>query len=400
MALEVSALIYQAEVRPRKIPTLGSTPCLPSDKPSTYQEHPFYVDNKDVAFKHHQNDLRLSFLSDWDRVEDLMHTPTEDCPIYFPPSLKLQYDLEIEVQLASDIQKWEFLSLFSPKLAKHGINMSHYCAFKSDLSYDRRVLLHKHTAWIFLMDEVSEMLPRYKLHNTAGKVYLQNLKCIMRNESIEDIMQFRGQCPDELLQTALNVQRIFLEDLMPLKRKLLQPRHFQACIDAFDIFFDAQYEEGHHFFIEQTSHQVLKTRGSTVGIQVPAILSMTSANAELYMANDPCIGQLGVLAAVFHDIIGLYKDLAAMKSEDDGSALLNLVRLCMREQNLSESEASRLSAQKFNLLCRSYELFVDGFLPHLKEFYMENLRFCFNFCDYNLNGIMGNPNNRYGWKIV
>jgi hypothetical protein len=67
------------------------------------------------------------------------------------------------------------------------------------------------------MDEVSERLPIYELHVTVGKTYLQNLKGITRNEPIEDMMQFKGKCPDELFQTALNVQRIFAEDLMPLE---------------------------------------------------------------------------------------------------------------------------------------------------------------------------------------
>ncbi|KAJ5647167.1 hypothetical protein N7490_003539 [Penicillium lividum] len=224
----------------------------------------------------------------------------------------------------------------------------------------------------------------------------------MRNGPVEDMMQFKGSCPDELIQMALDAQRIFAEDLMPLKKKLLQPHHLQACIDAFDLYFDNQYEESLKFCTEQTSQEILKTRGFTIGVLVPFVLCMTSAHAELYRADDPCLTQIGILVALFHDIMGLFKDLDALNRQepDDSSAFLNLVRLSMREHGLSETEALRLSAQRLNYFSHSYEFFINSYAPALQQFYRENLRFCFNFYDYHLMGILGNPNNRYGWSIV
>lgn len=142
-----------------------------------------------------------------------MHTPTDERAIYFPPHLELQYDKEgngsptcVRLTKMAIFQFFSIRNLLNMESICRTID---YCSFNSDLSYGRGILLHRHITWIFLMDEVSERLPIYELHVTVGKIYLQNLKGITRNEPIEDMMQFKGKCSDELFQTALNVQRIF-----------------------------------------------------------------------------------------------------------------------------------------------------------------------------------------------
>jgi hypothetical protein len=94
------------------------------------------------------------------------------------------------------------------------------------------------------MDEVSEKFPLYNLHTRAGKIYLDNLKSILRDGPIEDLLQFKGFCPNELIQLALYIQDILAKDLIPLKKKTLSPYHLQTCIETLDLFFDNQYAEG------------------------------------------------------------------------------------------------------------------------------------------------------------
>ena len=248
------------------------------------------------------------------------------------------------------------------------------------------------------MDEVSERLPLYNLHATAGKVYLDNLKSIMRDGPVEDMTQFKGSCPDKLIQTALSAQRIFAEDLMPLKRRLLSPCHLQACISTFDAYLDYQYEEGHRFCAEQPSQEILKTRGHTVGSFLPLVLCMTSAQAELYRTDDPYLLHISLCTAFFNDMIGLYKDLDSLEIQDDGSVYLNLVRASIREQGFSEEDALRFFAQRVNHFSRYFEFFTSSYPHEFRQFYLGALRYMFNMYDFHLVGTLGKVHCRYGWK--
>ncbi|KAA8641541.1 uncharacterized protein ATNIH1004_011677 [Aspergillus tanneri] len=224
------------------------------------------------------------------------------------------------------------------------------------------------------MDEVTERFPIYKLHKTAGKTYRDNLKSITRGEPIEDMSQFNGLCPDELLQSAINAQQIFAKDLMPLKRRLLSPHHLQVCIDTFNRYFDAQYEEGHNFCTEQTQQDVLKTRGVTVGFLITLVLCMPSSQAELYSPEDPCLIQLSLFVAFFNDLIGLYKDIESIEQQNDGSAYLNLVRISTREHRLSEEDAIRRYSHILNYFTYHFEFCIGAYPPLRQNFYHECLK--------------------------
>lgn len=362
-------------------------------------KYPPYVNQK-LSFKHDRVDIRLKLLSNWHEVDALMNFRTDVCAIYFPPSVEIQFDKEIEARLVHDLRLWPFFDSFSPSLAQLGIDWSRFCSAYSHLSYERILLLHHHLAWIFIMDEVTEKLPIYNLHSTVGKVYLKNLKNIIRDGPIEDMTQFNGSCPDELIRSALHAQRILAEDLMPRKKNLLSPHHLRACIDTLDLYFEYQYEEGHKFCAEQTSQEILKTRSNTIGALMPMLLSMTSAQAEIYRPDDPCLIQISTFIAIFNDMIGLYKDLDSLEARDDGSVYLNLVRAAMREHGLSEEGSLRFYAHKLNQFSQCYEFFLDTYPPLRQQFYHDMLRFCYNMYDYHLIGILGKTNNRYGWKQV
>ena len=378
-----------------RTPTLNHSPG--SDTPNKVN-YPSYVDNAQFVFKHDRIDLQLRFSSDWERVEKSMCAPSSVCEIYFPSSLELQFDKELENRLSKDLRAWQFFDLFNPSLSQLGIHWSRFCSVQSHLSYDRRVLLHHHLTWIFLMDGVSEMLPLYNLHATAGKAYLDNLKSIMRDGPIEDMSQFKGSCPDELIQSALNAQRIFAEDLMPLKRKLLSSCHLQAYISTFDAYFDSQYEEGHKFCREQPSRDILKTRVHTIGAFIPFILYMTSAQAELYRIDDPYVLHMSLCITFFNDMIGLYKDLDSLKAQDDGSVYLNLVRIKTREQEISEEDAFQFFTQRINNFSRYFEFLMSSHQHELQDFYRSVLHYMFNMYDYHLVGAQGKVHCRYGWK--
>ena len=366
-----------------------------SDTPKE-AKHPSYVDNERFIFKHDRTDLRFKFLSDWKKVEESMFAPTSVCAIYFPPSLELQFDERIEARLVQDLRAWPFFDLLSPSIVRIGVHLSRFCSVQSHLSYDRRILLHRHLTWIFVMDEASEKLPLYNLHATAGKVHLDNLKSIMRDGPTKDMTQFRGSCPDEIIQSALNSQRIFAEDLMPLKRKILSPSHLQACIDTFDAYLDYQYKEGYKFCTEQPSQEILKTRGQTIGILLPLLIC--SAQAELYRIDDPYLAHVSLCIAFFNDMFGLYKDLDSLKAQDDGSVYLNLVQTSIREQGFSEEDALRFFAQRINNFGRYFEFFISSIPHERQEFYLGVLQFMFNMYDYHLVGTLGMVHCRYGWK--
>ena len=363
-------------------------------------QYPSYVNNKDVCFKHDRNKIKLQFLSDWSKVEASMNTltPTDICAMYFPPRLEIQYDQGTEDRLVHDICQWPFVKFLSPSLFTVALDWSRFCSGQHQLSYERKVLLHRHFAWVFLMDEVSEKLPIYKLHTTAGRIYLDNLKSIMRDGQVEDMTQFKGACPDEVIESALLAQRILAEDLMPLKRKLLSPHHLQACIDTLDLYFDYQYEEGHRFCAEQASEDILKTRSFTISALTPMLLCMTPSQAGIYRPDDPCLIQISLFIALFNDIAGLFKDIDSLKTQDDGSAYLNLVYVAMNEQGLSEEASIRVYANRLNQFTRHYEYFLPTYPPLRQQLYHDMLKFCFGYYDYHLVGIQGKPNNRYGWK--
>ncbi|OAQ69609.2 terpenoid synthase [Pochonia chlamydosporia 170] len=359
-------------------------------------KYPSYVNCRTAWFKHHQTDLCLQFVSDWEAVEKSMHTSSATCLVYFPSDhLGLGYSRVIESQLSQDIQAWTFFSFLSPKLSQLSINLSRFCSVQSNLSYDRRILLHHHVAWIFLMDDVTEKLPLYNLHKTAGRKYLNNLKSITMGGPVEDMMQFKGLCPMEILEAALIAQQILAEDLMPLKKRLLSPQHLEACIFTLNQFFDSEYEEGLKFCTELTSQEILKTRVITVGGLVPMLLAVGNAQADSYVASDQSLLQLSMVIALANDIIGLYKDLNAVDQQEDGSAYLNLVRVEMRERGLRSEDALRIYIGKLNYLIQSFEIFLLTCSRCRQEYYTEAFKFALNYLDYHLMGVMGNPNNRY-----
>ncbi|KAJ5777360.1 hypothetical protein N7520_000606 [Penicillium odoratum] len=360
---------------------------------------PPYVDNDNFRFKHNREELCLQFTSDWNRTQT-MNTDSSMWAMYFPPSLKLQSDCEMEARLAKDLCDWPSLQTIDTPLAKLGVQAARLCAFQSPLSYERRTLLHQHITWIFYMDQVSERLALYNLHATAGSAYLENLKSILRDNPVTDMEVFRGSCPDALIDNALNAQRILADDLMPLKKKLLSPHHMSLCIDALDLYFDTQDEEGRRFCAEQTLKDIYQTRAFTVGIMVPIILCLTCEQAELFTPEDPCMIQVSVMAALWNDMIGLFKDLDSIDNKDDGSAYMNFVRVSMREQGLTAKEALRACGQRLNTLIHDYEFYLSSYRPLRRQLYHAGLEFAFMYFDFHLMGLKERPSTRYGWKII
>ncbi|KAJ5556524.1 Terpenoid synthase [Penicillium frequentans] len=364
------------------------------------QDLPYYVDNEYISFKHEKTDLNLRFLSSHEKAQQAMIASPNDCVVYFPPDVGISFDREIENRLSNDLLAWNFFKSFPQPLAHLGIDMSRYCSLQTHISYDRRVLLHHHLTWIFLMDEVCEKFPIHQLHANVEKMYLDNLKNIMNGLPVADLMQYESLCPKELLQEAINVQEILAQDLMPLKRKLLSTRHVQLCVDTLSLFFDKQYEEGHMFCAEETSENILRTRGFTIGTTMVFLLFLQPAHVELFSPEDPCLIQISIFIALFHDMIGLHKDLESLQKHDDGSAYLNLVRVSMRDNGWSEKEASRVFAQILSHHFQSFEFFMATYTPIRQEYYHEVLKFALGLFDYHLMGIMESGNQRYGWRKV
>ncbi|KAM3442220.1 hypothetical protein MY4824_001232 [Beauveria thailandica] len=360
-------------------------------------EYPHYVDGT-VQFKHEQSESTLVVLSEWAQVERYSRAGSDTFALYFPESMTLQYDDELERRLAKDMQNWSFFELLPPKLRQLAVHLAHLCSYKSTLSYERRLLLHRHCAWIFLMDDVTETLPLYGLHDTAGKLYLENLKSIVVGGQTRDMARFKNQCPAQVIDAARLAQRILAEDLMPLKRKLLSRQHVGLCSDLLIQFFDSEYDEGTKFCTEASSQEVLQTRAITVGGLIPMALTLSSEQAEQCTLDNPEMLQASVLMILINDIIGLYKDLKAVEQQNDGSAYLNLVRVGIREQNLTDKDALRLYIDKLNRLTWSVEFYQLAYPSSRQGLQVECLRLAFNYLDYHLFGIMGKPNNRYGWR--
>ena len=248
------------------------------------------------------------------------------------------------------------------------------------------------------MDQVTETMPLYGLHDTAGKLYLENLKSIIVGDTTHDMTQFEHECPADLIDAAILAQRILSEDLMPLKKKLLSQQHMRLCSDLLVQFLNFQYDEGTKFCTEASSQEVLQTRAITVGGLLPMALTMSSTQAEQCVFNNMEMMQASVLLILINDIIGLYKDLKAVEQQNDGSAYLNLVRVGIREHNLTEREAMRLYIDKLNRLTWSIEFCQSAYPSSRRGLQSECLKQAFNYLDYHLFGIMGKPNNRYGWK--
>lgn len=360
-------------------------------------EYPHYVDST-VLFEHEQSESNLIVLSDWAAVESYSRPGSDTFALYFPETINLQYDNELEDRLAKDIRKWPFFDLLPPKLRQLTTHLSHFCSYTSTLDYERRVLLHRHLSWIFLMDYVTETMPLYGLHDTAGKLYLDNLKSIIVGDATHDIARFENECPTEVIDAALLAQRILSEDLMPLKRKLLSQPHVRLCSNLLVQFLDFEYDEGKKFCTEASSQEVLQTRAITVGGLLPMALTMSSAQAEQCSLDNLEMMQASVLMILINDIIGLYKDLKAVEQQNDGSAYLNLVRVGIRENNLTEKDALRLYIDKLNRLTWSVEFCQSAYPSSRQGLQSGCLMLAFNYLDYHLFGIMGKPNNRYGWK--
>lgn len=361
---------------------------------------PPYVDNENFHFKHNRDELCLKFTSDWKEAQKSMDTHSDVWAMYFPPSMNLEFDGELEASLAQDLSDWPYLKSIDAPLARLGLQVARLCSSKSPLSYERRILLHRHVTWIFYMDQVSEKLALYDLHSTAGKTYLDNLKSILRDGPVTDMTKFKGSCPDKLIENALNAQRILAEDLVPLKKRLLSPHHLSVCNDALDLFFDTQTEEGERFCAEPTLQNIYQTRAFTVGTMVPSILYMTTEQAELFTPEDPCLIQLSVMAALWNDMIGIFKDLDSIDKQDDGSVYLNFVRASMRDQGLTVRDALRGCGQRLNTLIHDFEFYLNSYRPARRQFYHANLEFTFMYFDFHLMGLKERASERYGWKIV
>ncbi|KAJ2982217.1 hypothetical protein NQ176_g1531 [Zarea fungicola] len=362
------------------------------------EKYPEYV-NQTGSFRHEQSEVTLLISSDLATVEKVMRANPTTFALYFPQILHLRHNKSIESRLAQDIQQWPFFQFFPTNLQQLTINASRLCSFNSTLSYERRVLLHHHVAWVFLMDDVTEKLPLYGLHDTAGKLYLDNLKSIINGDETQDLVEFIELCPRDVIDAAILAQKVLSEDLMPLKKTLLTPQHARLCVDLLLQFLDFEYKEGQKFCTEATSQEVLQTRAVTVGGLLPMALAMNSEQAGQCTADNMEMMQASVLMVLMNDIIGLYKDLEAVEQRNDGSAYLNLVRVGMREKNLNEKDALRLYLEKLNKLSWSAE-FYQSASPCLRQgLQLECLKLAFNYLDYHLFGIMGKPNNRYGWKF-
>ncbi|KAJ5659957.1 hypothetical protein N7507_006408 [Penicillium longicatenatum] len=361
---------------------------------------PPYVDNENILFKHNRDALCLKFTSDWKEAQNCMDTHSDMWAMYFPLSINLEFDSDLEDRLVQDLKDWPSLKLIDGPLARLGLQVARLCSIKSPLSYERRILLHRHVTWIFYMDQVSEKLALYDLHSTAGKTYLENLKSILRDGPVAEMTAFKGSCPDTLIENAVNAQKILADDLMPLKKQLLLPHHLSVCNDALDLFFDTQMEEGERFCHEPTLKDIYQTRAFTVGTMVPFILYMAPEQAELFTPEDPCLIQLSVMAALWNDMIGIFKDLDSIDKQDDGSVYLNFVRASMRDQGLTLRDALRGCGQRLNTLIHDFEFYLNSYRPARRQFYHANLEFTFMYFDFHLMGLKEKASERYGWKII
>lgn len=216
---------------------------------------------------------------------------------------------------------------------------------------------------------------------------------------VKDLSQYETVCAEEIIRKAECAQRILSEHLMPSKKNILAPHHLQALVRILELYFDSQYSEGNIFTSLSTSKEILRSRISTIGIMTPTILCLTSAQAEVYRVDDPCLSQTAALVELFHDMIGLYIDLDALLRKDDSSASLNLVTVLMREK-LCEEQDFRFMAKRINTICRSYELSLDLHSLAHEQFYHHILTTYFNFYDFHLIGISGSSNSRYGWRMM
>ncbi|EKV19088.1 hypothetical protein PDIG_05850 [Penicillium digitatum PHI26] len=361
---------------------------------------PSYVDSDSIVFKNERNDLALRFLTDAKKAQKAMEDCSDVCAIYFPADLDVAFNSEIENRLAADICEWRFFTCLSKSLKDLAISMSRLCSLQVNLSYERRTLLHRHLAWIYIMDEVCERLPVYGLHDTVEKTYLENLKNITRNLPIEDLNQYKGICPDDLLHMALDVQKILAEDLMPLKRELLEESHVQKCSETLCLFIDYQYEEGKIFLERPTSHETMPTRVYTIGINMVFLLSLQTPIVEVYNANDMGLVQLSIIGALYHDFIGLQKDLNCRDLKLDGSIGLNLVVASMKESGYNEKEAMQAMVRRLNSYCHDLQFFMSAYPPLYKQFYQAGLQIVFALHDYHLMGATESSNSRYGWHRV
>ncbi|PWY89214.1 hypothetical protein BO70DRAFT_377618 [Aspergillus heteromorphus CBS 117.55] len=369
-------------------------------KPLHEVERPFYVDDDRTAFKHHEDDMKLQFSTDWNKVNQSSHEQSDVCMVYYPPSLDLSFDLDLEDRLFRDLQEWSWFQCIPEYAIKQGLITARYCSLKADIRYEQRAIIHHYLVWIFVMDAVSEQLPLHGLHSTAGKVYLENLKSIMRDGPIEDMKRlFHGSCPDEVLDTAVLAQRLLAEDILPLMRSILTPHHVQMCVETLDLFLDNQYYEGQQYHSQPTSDVVMQTRAYTIGTMICALFYLPSSEAQLWNPNDPLVIHMAISVAHFNDFMGMYKDRASLEKGGDASAGMNMVLLSMKEHQLSEHEALRHCAQKINVFLRQFEQLSTSLMPDRQRFYHHVLRGHFALYDFHLLGLKGKCNGRYGWRV-
>lgn len=85
---------------------------------------------------------------------------SEYCPIYYTLGIKLDYsDTTTAENLSNDIQDWPFMKSIPKPLHDMSFEWAPFCSAQRQISYEGKLLLHRHLAWIFPMDEVSERLP-------------------------------------------------------------------------------------------------------------------------------------------------------------------------------------------------------------------------------------------------
>lgn len=217
---------------------------------------------------------------------------------------------------------------------------------------------------------------------------------------MKDLLKFEALCSEELIRSALDAQRILADDIMPLMKKDLSAHHYSMCIETLDLYFDYQYYEGESFAKQPTLEEVLRTRGFTIGTIMIFLLFMTPEESELFHPQDPCLVQFSILNALFHDLIGIYKDVKSLQTQDDASAHLNLIAVSTKEYKMSQEDALYSCAHKLNDYIRSSEFFLSTYMPESGRLYYNVLKVTLGMFDYHLYGILGKPNNRYGWVQV
>lgn len=95
----------------------------PFEKTPVSGRRPIYVDNKHLSFTHDQTDLQFTFMSDWGEVEGCMSKKhTNICALYFPPTIVLQYNNDVEARLAYDLRMWSFFNRLGPKFVQLGLD--------------------------------------------------------------------------------------------------------------------------------------------------------------------------------------------------------------------------------------------------------------------------------------